>query len=229
MSENVNHDFLGIVCDGVGGASHGEVASSLAVRWMNERFTDTSPFLDLADAKAWLYTSIADTSRQVYEKAQNEPEYLGMGTTLVAVLVTQFGTLVANVGDSRAYGLDRHGVFRSITMDHTYVAKLVQTGQISLQEAMNHPQRHVITNAIGIWRRIDVDIFSVDEDIQMILLCSDGLHGYVREKMISAVLLQENLTLQEKAMRLIQAANETGGLDNITAVLVDLDGGNEDE
>jgi protein phosphatase len=114
---------------------------------------------------------------------------------------------------------------RAITSDHTYVANLVQLGQISIQEALHHPQRHVITNAIGIWKAIEVDIFDVEESVQSVLLCSDGLHGYVDERLINNVLKDQRLHIHTKTQRLVQAANDAGGYDNVTVIVVDLNGG----
>ena len=225
VCENDRGDLLAIVCDGVGGASHGEVASSLAIKHMLSKFEDNEDFLDLEDAKAWLYTSIVSTNDLVYKKAQKTSEYKGMGTTLVALLKCKYGTLVANVGDSRAYALYKNRSMRAITSDHTYVANLVQLGQISIQEALHHPQRHVITNAIGIWKAIEVDIFDVEESVQSVLLCSDGLHGYVDERLINNVLKDQRLHIHTKTQRLVQAANDAGGYDNVTVIVVDLNGG----
>lgn len=229
VCENKQGDLLAVVCDGVGGANHGEVASSLAVKHMVSRFEENEDFIDFEDAKAWLYTSIVSTNDLVYKKAQKIKEYHGMGTTLVTLLVCKHGVLVGNVGDSRAYGIDDQKNMRAITSDHTYVANLVQLGQISIQEAMHHPQRHVITNAIGIWKAIEVDIFPIEKNMKSLLLCSDGLHGYVDERQILNIVKNQRLSIHTKTQRLIQAANDAGGFDNVTVVLVDLDGGLHDD
>ena len=225
VCENKHGDLLAIVCDGVGGASHGEVASALAIKHMLSKFEENEDFIDLEDAKAWLYTSIVSTNDLVYKKAQKTSEYKGMGTTLVALLKSRFGTIVANVGDSRAYALYNNRSLRAITSDHTYVASLVQMGQISIQEALNHPQRHVITNAIGIWQFIEVDLFTIEASVQSVLLCSDGLHGYVDERLINNVLKDQRLNVHTKAQRLVQAANDVGGYDNVTVIIVNMEGG----
>ena len=225
VCENTHGDLLAIVCDGVGGASHGEVASSLAVKHLVSKFEENDDFIDLEDAKAWLYTSIVSTNDLVFKKAQKTLEYKGMGTTLVALLKCKFGTIIANVGDSRAYALYDNKSMRAITMDHTFVANLVQLGQISIQEALHHPQRHVITNAIGIWSAIEIDIFEVETNVQSVLLCSDGLHGYVDERLINNVLKDQRLNIHTKVQRLIQAANDAGGYDNVTAIIVTMNGG----
>ena len=225
VCENTRGDLLAIVCDGVGGASLGEVASSLAVKHMVSKFEENDDFIDLEDAKAWLYTSIVSTNDLVYKKAQKTNEYKGMGTTLVALLMCKHGTIVANVGDSRAYALYENKSMRAITMDHTFVANLVQLGQISIQEALHHPQRHVITNAIGIWSAIEIDIFEIEKSVQSVLLCSDGLHGYVDERLINNVLKDQRLNIHTKVQRLVQSANDAGGYDNVTVVIVAMNGG----
>ena len=220
---NGNDDVLGVVCDGVGGAAHGEVASQTAVQWMKQQFEQAGSFLDLEDAKAWLYTSVVDTNDVVYKMAAANTTLSGMGTTLVAVLITKFGTIIANAGDSRAYGMDENGIFRVITTDHTYVGNLVSTGQISLQEAMNHPKRNVIVNAVGLWKKIEVDLFTVNDNTEKILLCSDGLHGYVNEEDIRAVLMTDSTTARKTDV-LVDKANEAGGYDNVTVLLIEKPG-----
>ena len=222
--ENISGDFLGVVCDGIGGSRHGEVASSLAVEEITTRFNECKGFIDLEDAKAWLFTSVNAVNEAVYKKSLKNEEYRGMGTTFVACLICEFGTLVANVGDSRAYALYDEMTFRTITKDHTFVANLVQSGEISIQESLNHPQRHVITNAVGIWDKITVDVDEVENNTKTIVLCSDGLHGYVSEDKITNV-IKEDRTLEEKANILLQMANDEGGLDNITVVLVEANRG----
>lgn len=211
-------NFLAIVCDGVGGGNHGEIASHMTVSCMKQKFEDNEGFKDLEDAQAWLFTSIKQTNQTVYMRGITESEYAGMGTTLVAFLKTKHGSLMANVGDSRGYALGVDDVFRAVTVDHSYVAKLVQTGQISIQEAMVHPQRHVITNAIGIWDDITIDFYPIGKDVKSILLCSDGLHDYVSERLIAAIMREQTFSPEEKVKRLIDAANLAGGYDNVTAV-----------
>jgi len=215
-------DFLAVVCDGVGGANHGEVASVTATKVMQDSYEESSPFLDLEDARAWLFTSVVAANDTVFKKAQKNAEYKGMGTTLVACLVCEFGVLIANVGDSRAYSLSESRTFKTITKDHTFVANLIQSGEISVQESLLHPQRHVITNAVGIWKKIDVDIYEVDKDITTIVLCSDGLHGYVNEDKVATVIRNEKMLPKTKTERLIQFADDEGGLDNVTVVIIEL-------
>ena len=214
-------NFLAVVCDGVGGGNHGEIASHMTVSCMEKKFLDNEGFQDAEDAQAWLFTSIKQTNQTVYMRGITEEEYAGMGTTLVALLKTRFTTLIANVGDSRAYGLKKDGTFRPISVDHSYVAKLVQSGQITIQEAMVHPQRHVITNAIGIWDDITIDFYRVDPDITAVLLCSDGLHDYVSERLIASIVRDPGFTPEEKVRRLIDAANLAGGYDNVTAIVAE--------
>ena len=222
MLSKSQKDFLAVVCDGVGGANHGEVASATAIRVMKENYEESSPFLDLEDARAWLFTSVVAANDTVFKKAQKNTEYKGMGTTLVACLVCEFGVLVANVGDSRAYTLNEAKTFKMLTKDHTFVANLIQSGEISVQESLIHPQRHVITNAVGIWKKIEVDIYEVTKEITTIVLCSDGLHGYVGEDKVATVVKNEKMLVKTKVERLIQFADAVGGLDNVTVVIVEL-------
>lgn len=223
IQEDGKGNFLALVCDGVGGGNHGETASRLSVEHMIKRFSENEGFRDPEDAQAWLYSSIRQTNDLVFRLGREQPEYQGMGTTLVAFLRTKFGSLIANVGDSRAYGLFSDGTFQAITTDHSYVARLVQSGQISEEQAQHHPQRHVITNAVGIWDNLKVDFFPVDEQkTEKILLCTDGLHDYVGEEAIAQAVQDDSAPLEEQARRLIRSADEVGGFDNVTVILIQL-------
>lgn len=210
-------DAVFAVADGMGGHVAGEIASRTALEPLAD--LDGKVFPDGQAALDALRDAIVDANLTVAEKARLEPEYRGMGTTLTAAMIEGRRLHVAHVGDSRAYLL-RHDEFAQISTDHTLVQHLIDEGQITPEEAAVHPQRSIITRAIGVSPEIDVDAFSLDiEPGDELLLCSDGLSGVVPDAVIADV-LREHDDPNQAVQRLIALANEGGGPDNITAVLL---------
>ncbi|MBQ8248781.1 MAG: Stp1/IreP family PP2C-type Ser/Thr phosphatase [Clostridia bacterium] len=231
---------LCVVCDGMGGAKSGNVASKQAIDAFVENVVKYAKAktgrggkisLTSDDACVILDDAARDANKAVYDLAQTSPEYQGMGTTLVGALFCDNMVYVINIGDSRLY-LISNNTITQITHDHSYVQHLIDSGTVSVEEARNHPFRNRITRAVGIASEIESDIFSVDLselDVAYLLLCSDGLSGLLMPEdiyaMISSDLDIELVTdieseLCDKTDRLIKAANDAGGTDNITAVLV---------
>ena len=156
---------------------------------------------------------------QIFTAAMRNESKRGMGTTCVGILCSNERTFVFNVGDSRVYALYADS-FLAMTEDHSYIADLLKNGTITLEEAKVHPGRNMLTNALGVWDHVKIDIHKIREDYELLLVCSDGLHGYVSEDTIKAVLQSRSHTLKEKVELLIQLANDMGGYDNVSAVLV---------
>jgi protein phosphatase len=206
------------VCDGMGGAQAGEVASGLAAAALREfHEADGLPLEERVGAL------VEEANRRVYERAQVDTLVSGMGTTTTAVLVEGSLAAVGHVGDSRAYRL-RDGVLEQLTDDHSLVGDLVRSGQLTREEADIHPQRSVITRALGTDPDVDVDTFTVElRDGDLLLLCSDGLTSMVSESEVAG-LVREGGPLDELARELVRAANRRGGEDNITVVLFGLAG-----
>jgi PPM family protein phosphatase len=206
------------VADGMGGHAAGEVASATALEPL--RALDRREFATAEDAQHALAEAIAEANLNVVAKATNEPELRGMGTTLTAVLVRDGRFHVAHVGDSRAY-LIRGGEISQLTTDHTLVEQLVREGRLSRDQAATHPQRSVITRAIGVDREVEVDSLPPLEmqPGDQVLLCSDGLSGPVEDPDIAGILAAEPEG-QGAADALVDAANRAGGPDNITVVLI---------
>ncbi len=204
------------VADGMGGHAGGEVASQLAVETLSE-IPSTERIVEA------FRSSFSEANRRIMSEASHSEKLKGMGTTLTAALVTvEAGRelfLVQNVGDSRAYFLHK-GELQQITKDHTYVGELLRSGSITEEQAAHHTQRHVLTRALGVESVVDSDIFKVipsPEDI--LLLCSDGLINHVTDGEIEKILMG-NMSLQQRADRLIECANLSGGSDNISVILV---------
>lgn len=208
------------IADGMGGAQAGEVASALAADALRE----------LPDgAGAGRVTAlIEEANRRVHDRASTDASTSGMGTTITAAIVEDDGTITfGHVGDSRAYLL-RNDRLEQITNDHSLVAELVRRGELSPAEAEVHPQRSVITRALGTDPDIDVDTFSFEAKAgDVYLICSDGLSDMVDGSDIEVILRSHRGSLDDTARALIQAANRAGGEDNITAVLFEMVGDQE--
>ena len=209
---------LYVLADGMGGAKAGERASRLAVDTVSESITKAQS----RDSQA-LLVAVEEANRRVLEAASNDPALEGMGTTLVAVLEVGGELLIASVGDSRAYLLDSGG-FRAITEDQSWVNEVGRPLGLDEEALRTHPMRHVLTMAIGAGVALEVNCY---QNIRlqpgdMLLMCSDGLHGVVEEHRIVAILRDgpPDQPLEEKCRELIEAARDAGGPDNITAVLL---------
>ena len=204
---------LFVVADGMGGAQAGEVASRLVVA----AFRDFHTAYHLSGVER-LAVVIREANRRIFERATNDAEASGMGTTVTAALVEGDRIAVGHVGDSRAY-LVRDGKLEQLTQDHSLVADLVRSGRLTPEEADTHPQRSVITRALGTDADVEVDTFTFEaRPGDVFLLCSDGLSSMVADDLILR-LVSESSRLDEAARALVQAANRSGGDDNITAVL----------
>lgn len=204
---------LFVVADGMGGAQAGEVASSVAVAEFRPGLADTAHPEQALEALA------QDANARIYELSHANAEHAGMGTTLTAIYVGERDIAIAHVGDSRAYCL-RAGELIKLTDDHSLVDELMRQGRLTPEEAVEHPQRSVITRALGIEGRVEVDTRSfhgISGDVY--LICSDGLTTMLPEPRVAEVLIG-NPRLQAAGEALIAAANDAGGRDNITVILV---------
>ena len=199
------------VADGMGGHRGGEVASSLALETVQGMFERR---------EGSLAEQVAEANRAVFDRSQSDRKVSGMGTTLTAAQVDGNRVHLVHVGDSRAYLL-RGGELTQITEDHTLVHRMVMEGEISEEEAETHPHRSILTRALGVDQNIQVD----EGDLEVapgdrLLLCTDGLTGMVPEGEIREILL-ESLDPQEAVDKLVKVANRAGGIDNITALILD--------
>ncbi|HKG04264.1 MAG TPA: Stp1/IreP family PP2C-type Ser/Thr phosphatase [Conexibacter sp.] len=207
---------LFVVADGMGGAQAGEVASRLAA----ETFADGLP--DAGTPEQRLEVRVRDANTRIHEVSQEDRALNGMGTTLTAAYLDGDELSLAHVGDSRAYLL-RDGELTRLTRDHTLVDELVRRGELTEQEAAEHPQRSIITRALGPEPDIDIDLHTHRMQAgDLLLLCSDGLTGMISEDDVQAI-LGGAASLGDAGRTLVQAANEAGGRDNITVVLFRLE------
>ncbi|MGA2807821.1 MAG: Stp1/IreP family PP2C-type Ser/Thr phosphatase [Terracidiphilus sp.] len=211
-----------VVCDGMGGAAAGEIASSLAVDEVLRHFESRAignpgPLAQEAER------AISDANSAIYSRAERNYQLNGMGTTLVGLLVHERRVLVFNVGDSRCYRL-RKSRLEQITLDHSLVEEQVREGRMTRAEALRSPLRNVITRALGTQCCVTPDLFELEADPgDLFLLCSDGLTRELADPLIES-LLMSGLPLDDLCTRLVQAAKKAGGHDNITCLLVRAEG-----
>ncbi|KAB2337460.1 Stp1/IreP family PP2C-type Ser/Thr phosphatase [Cytobacillus depressus] len=217
---NQSGQRLAIVADGMGGHRAGDVASEMALTNLQKLWGDTTVISTADEAEEWLKVSIEKGNTEIYEHAQKSSECEGMGTTLVAAICTNHFATIANIGDSRCYIMNDTG-FQQLTDDHSLVNELVRSGQISKEDAEHHPMKNVVLRALGTEKTVKIDIKTIMfEEEDLLLLCSDGLSNKVTEKEMIQT-LKSKQSLEEKAVSLIDSANNLGGEDNITLVIVE--------
>lgn len=210
---------LAILADGMGGHRAGDIASQMAVlnlgnAWEEQDLTDDEKIAQ------WFIQAIQEENALIYQRGQEQPEYNGMGTTIVAVALSEERFTIANVGDSRAY-LIRDGKIIQLTEDHSLVNELVKSGEISEEMAVNHPRKNILTRSVGMPGTVEVDVSTYIWQLNdRLLLCSDGLTNMLSEETIETIVNQEGI-LSDKVTELINQANEAGGADNITVLLIE--------
>lgn len=209
---------IAIVADGMGGHQGGDVASEMVVSHLGSTF-EKNQSATIDELIRWLIFELNSENKRILDKALHHTDLSGMGTTFVAVLMVDDTYIVANIGDSRCYRF-REGTLKQLTEDHSLVNELVKHGDITPEDAKHHPQKNLITRSLGISKDVDADVtiyHSYTNDY--LLLCSDGLTNMVSDDQIQEILASKS-TLQEKCDTLVTLANESGGLDNITALLL---------
>ena len=207
---------LFVVADGMGGHNAGDFASRCAVSVMVESVKRDMSFNPIKIIRHAIETA----NEQVCVQADLDPQKSGMGTTLVAVTVVGHYAYVANVGDSRLYLSDSHNIVQ-ITRDHSWIAEMVRRGEISREEARNHPDKNIITRAVGTGPSVRIDFFDVElEEETRILMCSDGLSNMVSDDTIQEILCSSD-DIEKSAESLVALANENGGRDNISVIIIE--------
>ncbi len=210
------HEPLFVVADGMGGHVAGDIASSTAIDTIKEESSSAR-----AEDPNTLAALVLAANSRIFEKAEGDSTLRGMGTTCTLLMLESSKAQFAHVGDSRAYLL-RGGTLTQITEDHTLVGRMVKEGRLSADDAERHPQRSIVTRALGVDSEVEVDLLTVDVvEGDRILICSDGLSSMIDFDTIASLLTQEP-DPQVAAERLVDAANDAGGEDNITVVIVDI-------
>lgn len=212
-----------LLADGMGGHRAGDVASRLAVEtlgimWQNADFNEPESVAD------WLVQNIQGLNEEIYAKGEHDLDYQGMGTTIVAAAIFDDSVTLAHVGDSRAYIIRQNQIYQ-LTSDHSLVNELLQSGAINEEEAENHPNKNVLTRSVGMPGTVEIDVTNQQFHVgDYLLVASDGLTNMVNDEGILEI-LNWSETVEDKVYSLVQEANENGGRDNITVVLVSFDEG----
>ena len=217
--KNQASEHLMIVADGMGGHRAGEVASSMVVTHIGSRFQKLSSIGSKQDAVNWLRENVKEINSQIIKYSENNPEASGLGTTCVMALLTKEFLMFVNIGDSSGFVI-KNGKLKKVTKDHTLVNFLVETGDLSPEQAKNHPKRNVLMRALGASDQCELDIFDVESDVDGIMLCSDGLTNMLTTEQIEKVLNEQDIEVDEKLIKLIKKCNVRGGLDNISIALL---------
>ena len=212
--KNANDEYLLIVADGMGGHRAGEVASSIAISYLGKHFKETFINMTKVNAVNWIRDAVDEINTLIFQHEKTHPESKGMGTTLVLAVLTKDYLLFGNVGDSSGFVIKEDRLHK-VTYDHTLVNLLVSAGELTKEEASNHPKKNVLMKALGAATEVDVDIFDCDMDITEILLSSDGLTNMLDKEQIEKVLLGEG-AIEDKVVKLIKKANNRGGTYNIS-------------
>lgn len=222
LMNSFNEVFM-VVCDGMGGTERGDVASKMAIEMLAASFKKKKKHRYLSSDRRWITKTCKAINKKIYSlsekirKQNKESAKLGMGCTMVAVLISGNKMMVANIGDSRAYIL-RKGELEQLTTDQTYVDYLIRTGKIDEEGAKSHPDRHILTNALGVYNSLSLSIIDKPYTGETVLLCSDGLYNNLDSKEIANI-LQTDERSDQKVISLISIANHAGGSDNIGMAL----------
>ena len=212
--ENASGEILLAVADGMGGHKDGEVASSIALNHIATRFKEISSVGNKEDAINWIQDIVKEANALIYKYVSMHKESAGMGTTLVLAILSKTFLLVGNIGDSSGYVM-KNKKLHKVTVDHTLVNLLVKSGELSEQDAKNHPKKNVLMRALGASVDVEVDIFNVELGIDSIFLCSDGLTNMLDDHTIEKI-LNSDASIEEKLEKLVFKANNRGGSDNIS-------------
>ena len=225
ISENGEGCYLMAVADGMGGHQAGEVASSIAISYLGKRFTSDFRKMSKVDAVSWLRFSVIEINSLIFKYTEDHPESKGMGTTLVIAIKTDDYILYGNIGDSSGYVIKNEKLHK-VTKDHTLVNLLVSTGELTPEQAKFHPRKNLLTRALGANDPIEIDIFDIDNTINGLFLCSDGLTNMVTDEQIEKVLNSKS-SIEEQVEKLIKKSNIRGGTDNISIAYLKKESGDK--
>ncbi|NMA90543.1 MAG: Stp1/IreP family PP2C-type Ser/Thr phosphatase [Amphibacillus sp.] len=225
LFENQTNQTLAIVADGMGGHRAGDVASEIVCSFFKDEWKDTPEITTPNEAEEWLDDRIRLANQKVYQYAQENIDCQGMGTTVVVAILLDQHISIAHIGDSRCYLYS--DTLTQITEDHSLVNELVRIGEITKSEANVHPRKNVLMKALGTDGTIAPDVFSIEWQLgDRFLMCSDGLSDKLSGSDIEEY-LADDLSVKETAEKLVNRANELGGEDNITVILIEFNHGEE--
>ena len=222
--KNIEDEILLAVADGMGGHRGGEIASSIAINIIARRFSEQASIGTKEEAIDWIKRIVIEANTAIYKYTEQNPDSTGMATTLVMAILTKEFLLFGNIGDSSGYVIKNNKIHK-ITTDHTLVNLLVKSGELTLEEAKDHPRKNVLMKALGATTDVDMDVFDITDEVDGILLCSDGLTNMLSDDQITKV-LNEDHTAEEKLEKLIIKSNNRGGTDNISIAYLNKGGKN---
>lgn len=220
--ENFNKEILLAVADGMGGHNAGEIASSIAITHLGKRFKEVATVGDKEDAIRWLQEIVSEINVLIYKYTDEHPESNGMGTTLVAAILTNKFLLIGNIGDSSGFVVKNKKIYK-MTTDHTLVNLLVKSGELTEEEAKNHPKKNVLMKALGAVTNVEMDIIDVETDVDGIFLCSDGVTNMLESDIVEKV-LNEKISVEDKVNKIVYKCNNRGGNDNISVAYLEKKG-----
>ncbi|WP_042223814.1 Stp1/IreP family PP2C-type Ser/Thr phosphatase [Oceanobacillus manasiensis] len=224
---NKHGQLLAVIADGMGGHQAGDVASRMATSLIEEKWLDAEQLNSPEAAENWIKLAVEEINRKVFEHSLVKEECKGMGTTFVVAACTSDFITVANIGDSRCYMLSESG-FKQITVDHSLVNELVRSGQISKDDAEQHPRKNVLLKALGTEQSVIPEVFSLGwESKDRLLLCSDGLSNKVMDEELHQ-LVSTDEEIEQIEIEMIRLANARGGEDNISVIIVMYDSPKKD-
>lgn len=214
------NNFMAFVCDGMGGHLGGSYASSKTVEFLNDAYEKLDPSSSIKNLGVWLFDTLQSANEYIYEQSLANENLKGMGTTVSGVIMLNGEIYYAHIGDSRIYAYSKDNL-QQVTTDHTYVNTLLLNGLITFKQAQKHPKRHVLTNALGIKRKVSVDIGQIRlKDDENLLICTDGVHNLLDGKKLTK-LLNEEIDIELKINMIKEKVLSLGGLDNITLILLE--------
>ncbi|WP_339215460.1 Stp1/IreP family PP2C-type Ser/Thr phosphatase [Solibacillus sp. FSL W8-0372] len=219
--ERPDHFKLAILADGMGGHNAGDVASEMAITEMHRLFklVDAEDFASKQLKLDWLRNAVSHINQKIYQYSLTHENCKGMGTTMIAALLDENECLISHVGDSRVYHFADEEV-KLVTRDHSYVNILLENGEISEEEALNHPQKNFILKALGTEISIEPDFYELTlSNEAYLLICSDGLSNKLTTTEMATIITPQ-ISIEEKGKKLVQLANDRGGEDNISLILM---------
>lgn len=220
--ENSKGEYMLAVADGMGGHRAGEVASNIVIKHLTDNFLKNPELGTKEQAIEWLKNTVSEANQLIIEYTREHEESTGMGTTIVTALCSKDYLLFGNIGDSSGFVI-KNKELHKITNDHTLVNLLVKSGELTEEEAKDHPRKNVLMKALGATTTVEMDVFDVETDVDGILLASDGLTNMLELEQIKKV-LDSDLTIEEKLNKLIVKSNNRGGTDNISIAYLAKDG-----
>lgn len=225
--KNIDQQILAVIADGMGGHRSGEIASQLAVAMLHRKWVKEKAHTSPEQSEQWLVNTIAEINNKIYSRSQEDKGLEDMGTTVVTAIVTRDYVTVAHIGDSRCYIYNDNG-FSQLTEDHSLVNELMRSGEISAQDAKNHPRKNIVLKALGTAGNDQPDVKTMGwEPSNKLLLCSDGLTDKVTDHEL-IMFLDKTKNIETIGQQMINLANERGGEDNISLIIINFVGGAKD-